>query len=44
MRSKNDGDERKARACDDAHTDQVVVTHELQVIGDVRVVRLEHAV
>jgi hypothetical protein len=30
--------------CDDAHADQVVVAHELQVVGDVRIVRLEHAV
>ena len=30
--------------CNDAHADQVVVAHELQVVRDVRVVGLEHPV
>ena len=34
----------RACTCDDAHANQVVVAHELQVMRDVRVVRLEHPV
>ena len=37
-------DVARARTCDDAHANQIVVAHELQVVRDVRVVRLEHAV
>ena len=37
-------DVARACTCDDAHANQIVVAHELQVVRDVRVVRLEHAV
>ena len=33
-----------AETCDDAHANQAVVAHELQVVRDVRIMRLKYAV